>query len=918
MKRFFIFALVATLFAACSTDATQDVAPEIPTSPDELYVSFDEETSRIQLGENGSPVWTEGDLVSVFYKSDGNDCYKFTGATGDRSGTLMRTSVGESSRRGDNVVVVYPYNKDYIISLASNAVEASLPAEQTYLKDSYGVGSSLMVASGDYKQFALKNVCGWLKLQFTGSDYVSKIVLRGNNGEQVAGDLLICADDASCILADASADINDDEVGGALLTESSILTEVTLNCDGGVALNSETPTAFYIALPPQTFEKGITIDVLWTDGLTMTKSTTNSLTIERNHIVPMASTPAQPTPPANEIWYTSSTGNIVTPYATDVFGATIVSNTYENDKGIIKFNGNITSIGSSAFIGCSALESITIPNSVTSIGNYAFDNCDAMTSVIIPDSVTSIGYAAFSECSALTSIYGKFASEDNRCLIIDGVLNSFAPAGLTTYTIPNSVTSIGNSAFYGCSALKSITIPNSVTEIGGSAFSSCSALTSINIPNSVTSIGNFAFQDCSALTSFYGKFASEDNRCLIIDGVLNSFAPAGLTTYTIPNSVTKIGEYAFYYCKALTSITIPNSVTSIGNYAFRSCSALTSITIPNSVTSIGNAAFYNCSALIRVDITDLEAWCKISFDGYYANPLYYAGNLYLNGELLENLVIPESITELKDYVFYNADCIKSVTIHNKVTSIGNMAFADCHALKSVTIGNSVTEIGYQAFYYCEALKRVNITDLATWCKISFGEAQSNPVYYARNLYLNGTLIEDLVIPNGVTMIGDRAFAYNDAIKSVTISDNVTSIGNHSFGYCNMLNSVTMGNGVKTLGPYAFGFCPALTSVSIGNSVTSIGRGVFCQCKALTSIIIPNSVTSIEMRAFVNCSALKEVYCKPTTPPTADRGTSSFWKAFDSNASDRKIYVPTESVDAYKAASDWSDYASDIEPYNFTE
>ena len=752
MKRFFLFALIATVFVACSTDATQDLAPEIPTAPDELHVSFDEEVSRIQLGENGSPVWTKGDLVSVFYKSDGNDCYKFTGATGDRSGTLMRTSVGEWSRRGNNVVVVYPYNKDYIISLASNTVEASLPAEQTYLADSYGVGSSLMIASGDYKQFALKNVCGWLKLQFTGSGYVSKIILRGNNGEQVAGNLLVCADDASCILAEASADINNDEVGGALITDGDILTEVTLNCGDGVALNPETPTAFYIALPPQTFEKGITIDVLWTDGSKMTKSVTNSLTIERNHIVPMASIPVQPTPPDNEIWYTSSTGNIVTPYKTGVFGATILSNTYEDGKGIIKFNGNVTEVGYDAFYNCDALTSVTIPNSVTKIGNYAFWGCDALESITIPDSVTSIGKYAFSSCKALKSVtignsvisIGSYAFEDCDAL--------------TSINIPNSVTSIGEWAFSLCSALKSVTIGDSVTEIGSHAFRYCDALTSVTIPNSVTSIGNCAFKICRALTSFYGKFASEDNRCLIVDGVLNSFAPAGLTTYTIPNNVTSIGKAAFDLCEALKSITIPNSVTSIGSYAFDGCSALKSITIPNSVTSIGECAF-----------------------------------------------------------------------------------AHCYALKSVTIPNSVTSIGEYAFYNCSALESF------------YGKFASED---------NRCLIIDSVL--------------------------------HSFA-------------------------PAgLTSYTIPNSVTSIGNRAFEHCSAMKSITIPNSVTSIGKEAFYSCKALTEVYCKPTTPPTADLGGYQSWDAFYGNASGRKIYAPTASVDAYKTAEYWSDYASDIEPYEFTE
>ena len=486
MKRFYLFALVATLFASCSTDATQDLAPEIPTAPNELHVSFDAEDTRIQLGENGSPVWTKGDLVSVFYRSNANQKWQFQGNTGDTEGTLKRIDAGTATQQTTQIVAVYPYNENYWFNWNTYNVEASLPAEQTYLANSYGVGSSLMVSSSEFNQLSFKNVCGWLKLQFTGTGYLSNIVLRGNNGEQVAGKIYVNTSDASCVLASEMGDASDG-TGGALVFDDTILTEVTLNCgEAGVRLNAETPKPFYIALPPQTFEKGITIDVLWTDGLTMTKSTTNSLTIERNHIVPMASlvvekpdapdTPAQLTPPANEIWYTSSTGNIVTPYATDVFGATIVSNTYENSKGIIKFNGNITSIGRYAFQDCSALTSITIPDSVTSFGRYAFQDCSALTSITIPNSVMSIGSSAFRNCDALKSI-----------------------------TIPDSVTEIGDGAFRDCDALTSITIPNSVTSIGYYAFYDCNALKSITIPNSVTSIGEYAFQYCRALKEVYCK-----------------------------------------------------------------------------------------------------------------------------------------------------------------------------------------------------------------------------------------------------------------------------------------------------------------------------------------------------------------------------------------------------------------------------
>ena len=282
--------------------------------------------------------------------------------------------------------------------------------------------------------------------------------------------------------------------------------------------------------------------------------------------------------PSNEIWYTNgSTTEPTKPR--DTFDVNIISNTYyaENECWVIKFDGEVTTIRFEAFGGCSNL-----------------------TSVTIPDSVTTIWATAFGGCSSLREFNGKYASEDGRCLIVDDTLNSFAPAGLTEYTIPDSVTIIGNYAFYSCSSLTSVTIPDSVTTIGAWAFRGCSSLTSVTIPDSVTTIGGSAFSGCSSLREFNGKYASDNGRCLIIDGTLNSFAPAGLSEYTIPDSVTTIGYGAFAYCSSLTSVTIPDSVTTIGAWAFRGCSSLTSVTIPDSVTAIGIYAFYNCSSLTSV------------------------------------------------------------------------------------------------------------------------------------------------------------------------------------------------------------------------------------------------------------------------------------------------------------------------------
>ena len=255
-----------------------------------------------------------------------------------------------------------------------------------------------------------------------------------------------------------------------------------------------------------------------------------------------------------EVWYTNgSTTKATAPYKTDVFGANIVSNTYdiENECWVIKFDGKVTTIGEGAFYNCSSLKSITIPDSVTTIGDSAFSDCWSLTSVTIPDSVTTIGDSAFSDCSSLTSI-----------------------------TIGDSVTSIGNYAFWGCSSLTSITIPDSVTTIGNSAFYGCRSLTSITIPDSVTSIGSYAFLGCSSLTSI-----------------------------TIPDSVTSIGEFAFYYCDSLKSITIPDSVTSIGVSAFYYCDSLTSVYCEATTPPTGGSNMF--SYWDEDEYEDVVIGCKI-------------------------------------------------------------------------------------------------------------------------------------------------------------------------------------------------------------------------------------------------------------------------------------------------------------------
>ena len=258
----------------------------------------------------------------------------------------------------------------------------------------------------------------------------------------------------------------------------------------------------------------------------------------------------------------------------------------------------ITAIESSAFYDCKFLTRVTIPDSVTSIGDCAFSLCDSLTSITIPDSVEQIGTNPFTVCSALKSI--SVSPEHPYFATIDGVLFRKAdkalisyPAGISssTYTIPQGITAIGDSAFYYCDSLTSVSIPDSVTSIGDNAFYFCESLTSVTIPDSVTAIGDSAFSYCGSLTSV----SIPDSVTAIGDEAF--YSCSSLTSVNIPDSVTSIGDRAFSYCDSLTSVSIPDSVTAIGNRAFYYCDSLTSVSIPNSVTSIGDYAFGDCSNL---------------------------------------------------------------------------------------------------------------------------------------------------------------------------------------------------------------------------------------------------------------------------------------------------------------------------------
>ena len=562
---------------------------------------------------------------------------------------------------------------------------------------------------------------------------------------------------------------------------------------------------------------------------------------------------------------------------------------YMDGKEITVLNmpTSVTAIGNSAFQNCSGLTSVTIPNSVTCIGESAFQYCSGLTSLTIPNSVTTIGESAFSGCSGLPSL-----AIPNSVTSIGQ--NAFEGcSSLTSVTIPNSVTSIGNYAFSGCSGLTSLTIPNSVTSIGNKTFSNCSGLTSLTIPNSVTSIGSSAFRGCSGLTSLKIEDGSETlsfstsysstpfTSCPLQSLYLgrnisysDHYSPfKSLTSVTIGNSVTSIGDYAFSGCSGLTSLTIPNSVTSIGSSAFADCSGLTSLAIENGSETLSFSTSYSSTPFASCPLQSLYLGRNISYNSSYYSP-------FKGKASLTSLTIDNSVTSIGDYAFSGCSGLTSLTIPNSITSIGSSAFSGCSGLASLTIPNSVTTIGDHAFSDCSGLTSVHISDLASWCNISFGDSSANPLYIAHHLILNGTEVESLTIPNSINSINAFTFCGGSNLTVVTIPSSVTSIERYAFQGCSGLTSLTIPNSVTYIGSSAFKGCSGLLSVTISSSVTTIGESAFSECSGLPLLTIPNSVMAIGESAFSGCSGLTSVTI-PNSVTSIERYTFSGCSALTS-------------------------------------
>ena len=331
-----------------------------------------------------------------------------------------------------------------------------------------------------------------------------------------------------------------------------------------------------------------------------------------------------------------------------------------------------------------------------------------------------------------------------------------------------------------------------------------------------------------------------------------------ITGYTGTSSVVEIPEEINGY-----------PVTKIGDRAFSGRSSLARVTIPNSVTAIGDDAFIWCN-ITNVYVPSLEAWCGIDFKNYYSNPAHNGANFYVDEKLVTNLVIPGSVTEIKPY-----------------------AFRGCSSLTSVTIPDSVTSIGERAFYGCWLIEKVYTPSLEAWCGIDFGGYASSPAYNGADLFINNTLVTELIFPDSMISIGDYTFAGCRSLTSMTIPDGVTSIGTEAFAGCISLTGITIPDNMTSIGDEAFRGCCSVTSITIPDRVTSIGSNAFCYCRNLTSIIVAadNPVYHSSGNCLIETASQTLIIgCSTSAIPTDGSVTSIGDRAF-SNNSLTSIHIP---------------------------
>lgn len=612
-------------------------------------------------------------------------------------------------------------------------------------------------------------------------------------------------------------------------------------------------------------------------------------------------------PPAilepNEIWYTTTDGNIATKFDASRFNVNVTSHTYENGKGIITFDGEVTKIGSSAFYKCTNLKSVSLPNGVSEIaliafgnctslediripvnlkifGDYAFLDCTSLTSVTVPDNLTSFGEGVFAGCTAIKEFKGFYAKDNGRALYMGSTIVAYANASGSTYSIIRGITDIASAAFSGCVDLTKITIPDSIINIGYNSFARCTGLTCVTIPAQVATINDFAFEDCDNLYFVFCKATT----------------PPTISSYSFNNDVDDrvyyVPESAVNIYKA--DLNWSKYADEIEGYDFSNHNE-NDFDFINRTTPKNNEIFYTSTDLNAVTPNSL-----LAFDADIVSNRYFASQ---NKGVI---IFEDDISYVGAEAFKNKKTLSSITLPASVKQVGNYAFAGT-ALTKFTLPTQAYSIGSYAFYGCSKLSDVDLANVIMIGDYAFKDCALTSVTIPASAESFGhgpfkcSTLKEFKGPN---IKGDGRSLYIGYVL-VQLAD----------GVCKNITSYTVPNDVLTICEGVFQDYTSLATVSLPEGLQTIYANAFKGCSSLKKVIIPSTLTVLYNYAFKNCASLKSIYFNSTKSPTEIYNADESW---DLCSRSTVIRVAKGSLTSYTYEGAWQEYnVVEFEPGDYS-
>ena len=639
MKRIYIalmYSLVSGLFMGCVREQIEEPYASVELT---AVMEAEQETRTTLSGlDNGMyyPLWSAGDEIAVYVDGDSAPS-RFS----LKSGEGMSVGTFTGTRKGNYYLAVYPY--DIAGSFSDGIMSLTLPQTQKYVKDSFGPGAFPMMAFGEASGVMdFRNLCSVLKISFTGKAAVASVTLTAN--------------DENTFLSGPASVLTGSE--STLSMSSGGSRSVVLDTKG-LEISETSPADVFIVIPSQTYKGGLTIEVdTYTEKITKTVST--DLTFERSQIraikdfvldseVPDIIPEAIPD---NEIWYVSTDGKKINLYDHANFGAKVIEHTYEDGKGVIRFDGPVTCL------------------------DYMDGN---LSKVILPKKIERIINNPFNNCPTLSEIISDMSTEDGRCLIMNGKIHSFASYGIEEYVTPAEAVSTAENAFANAQSLKKIVISEGFETLGPSTFAHNTKLEEVYLPSTLKKVESYAFGWCPSIKKFHGNtdFVSDDGYAVLVRNY-NGFAGSNFMV-------------AFASGSGLTSYDIPDGVTAIENYTFCEVESLTSIRFSEPMTYFGSDAFYMTNNIEYMEGPDvLDDNRSLVVNGVLS---------YVADKGISKYEVPEGVTKIGWAVFGNKLYLEEVKMSDTVTEVEGYGYicSGSLKLKTLTVSARMQDLRYDPF-----------------------------------------------------------------------------------------------------------------------------------------------------------------------------------------------------------------------------